>query len=76
MSFHNMLTHQIKSLVTSLTLQQLREVDTVTKQEHVRVIHDVECTCKTQWYIICMISLSILGMVIFIILHARKLKHV
>ena len=27
---------KLKSLVTSLTLQQLREVDTVTKQEHVQ----------------------------------------
>ena len=57
------------SLVTSLTLQHLREVDAVTKQED-----DIECTCKIQWYTTSMLNLSILGIVIFIILNARKLK--
>ena len=65
---------KLKSLVTSLTLQQLRDVDTVTKQEHVSMINNIECTCKIKWYIICMLSLLILGIVIFIILNARKLK--
>ena len=35
-----------KSLVSSLALQQLEEVDAVTKQEHVSIIHNIECTCK------------------------------
>ena len=65
---------KLKSLVTSLALQQLGEVDAVTKQEHVSTIHDIECTCKIQWYTICMLSLSILGIVVFIILNTRKLK--
>ena len=65
---------KLKSLVTSLTLQQLREVNAVTKQDYILVIHVIECTCKIQWYTICMLSLSILGIVIFIILNARKLK--
>ena len=39
----------LKSLVTSLTLQQ----HVVTKQENVSIIHDIECTCKIQWYTIC-----------------------
>ena len=69
---HNMQT--LKSLVTSLTLQQLRRVDTVTKQECVSTIHGIECTCKILWYTICMLSLSILGIEIFLILNARKLK--
>ena len=69
-----MQTHKIKISITSLTLQQLREVDAVTKQEYVSVIHDIECTCKIQWYAICMLSLSILGIVIFIVLNARKFK--
>ena len=38
------------------------------------MIHDIECTCKIQWYTTCMLSLSILGIVIFIILNGRKLK--
>ena len=47
-----MQTYQLKSLVTSTALQQLREVDAVIKQEHVSVIHDIEYTCKIQWYAI------------------------
>ena len=39
---------KLKSLVTSLALQQIREVGTVTKQEHVSIMHDIECTCKIQ----------------------------
>ena len=69
-----MQTHQIKSLVTSLTLQQIREVGMVTKQEYVSVMHDIECTCKIQWYTICMLTLSILGIVAFIIINTRRLK--
>ena len=41
---------KLKSLVTSLNLQPIREVDTVTKQEHISTLHDIECTCKIQWY--------------------------
>ena len=37
---------KLKSLVTSLTLQQLREVGAATKQEHVSVTYDIECTYK------------------------------
>ena len=38
------------------------------------MIQDIECTCKIQWYTICMLGLSLLGLVIFIILNTRKLK--
>ena len=77
---HALLSHEVgfatrlnlKSLVTSLAFQQLREADAVNKQEHVSVIH--ACTCKIQWYTICMLIISILGIVIFIILNARKFK--
>ena len=65
---------KLKMLVTSLALQQIREVDTVTKQGHILIIHDIEFTCKIQWYAICMLSISILGIIVFIILNARKLK--
>ena len=54
---------KLKSLVTSLTLQQLLEVDVVTKQEHISIIHDIESACKIQWYTICILSLSTLGIV-------------
>ena len=41
---------KLKSLVTSLALQQIREVGMVAKQEHVSKTHDVKCTFKSQWY--------------------------
>ena len=72
-----MQTYKIKIIGKPvLALQQLREVDTVTKQEHVSAIHDIECTCKIQWCTLCMLSQSVLGIVIFIILNARKLKDI
>ena len=46
----------------------------VAKQEHVSLMHDIECTCKIQWYTIFILSLLILGIIIFIILNSRKLK--
>ena len=63
---------KLKPLVTSLALQQLEEVNAVTKQEYVSMIHNIKCTCKIQWY--AMLGIKILGIVIFIILNARKLK--
>ena len=65
---------QLKSLVTSLALQQIREVDAVTKQKQISMINYIEHTCKIQWYTICMLSLSIIGIVVFMILNARILK--
>ena len=65
---------KLKSLVTSLAIQEIREVGTEAKQEHVSIMHDVECTCKIQWYTIFMLSLAVLGIRILIIINARKLK--
>ena len=65
---------KLKSLVTSLAIQQIREVEMVTKQEHVSKMHDIECTCKNQCYTIVMSGLAVLGIIIFIVLNARKLK--
>ena len=64
----------LKSSVTSLALQQIREVDMVAKQEHVSITHDNECTCKTQWCMIVLLGLTVLNIIIFIVLNARKLK--
>ena len=50
--------------------QQVREVDAVTKQEDVTMT----CSCKIQFYTILALSISILGLVIFAVLHSRKLK--
>ena len=65
---------KLESLVSSLALQQIIEVGMVAKQEHVSITHDIQCTCKIQWYTIFILSLSILGIIIFIILNDRKLK--
>ena len=65
---------KLKSLVTSLALQQIKDVGAVAKQEHVSIGQDIECTCTIQWYMIFLLCLSILGIVIFIILKSRKLN--
>ena len=61
---------KLRMLVTSLALQQRKEVSAVTTQEDV----NVACTCKIQFYIILALSISIFGLVIFAVLHYRKLK--
>ena len=37
---------KLKTLVTSLALQQIKEVGVVAKQEGVTLVQDIECTCK------------------------------
>ena len=37
---------KLKSLVTSLALQQIKDVGAVAEQEHVSIAQDIECTCK------------------------------
>ena len=63
---------KLKTLVTSLALQQIKEVGVVTKQEGISP--NIEYTCKIQWYTILMLSFSILGLVLFVIMKSRKLK--
>ena len=63
---------KLKSLVASHALQQVKVVGMVAKQEHVSIAH--ECTCNIQWYTEIMLSISILGIVILIILKLRNLK--
>ena len=33
---------------------------------------DIECTCKIQWDMIIMVSLSLLGILVFLIINARN----
>ena len=63
---------KLKSLVTSLALQQIREAG--AKQEHISIMHDTEGTFKIQWYTIFKLSLAGLGIINFSILNARKLE--
>ena len=57
---------KLKTLVTSLALQQIEEVGAVTRWED--IMPNIECTCKIQWYTILMLCLSILGLLLFVIL--------
>ena len=59
---------KFKILVASLALQQIKEVGVVTTQEDITV----ECTCKIQWHTILMLSLSLLGLMIFCSTHAKS----
>ena len=58
---------KLKSLITSLALQKIREVGTVTKQEHFSTLHDIECTCKIQLYTMYMLIISLFGIAVFIL---------
>ena len=49
-------------------LKQVSEVDAVTAQE------EVSLECKIQIYIIFALASTVLGPVIFAVLHSRKLK--
>ena len=61
---------KLRTLLSSLALQQIKEVGTVTRQKD-----DITaCTFKIQFYIILALSISIFDIVIFAVLHSRKLK--
>ena len=47
---------KLKTSVTSLALQQIKEVDAVSGQED--ILPNIECTCKIQWYTILMLTIS------------------
>ena len=61
---------KLRMLAASLALRQVREVGAVTTQEEVTN----EGICKVQLYIILVLTSTILGLVIFQVLHSRKLK--
>ena len=63
---------KLKILVTSLALQQIKEVEAVTRQEG--ILPNIEWTCKIPWYTILMLSLSLSGLTFFVILHTQKIK--
>ena len=48
----------LKIPVTSLALQQIKEVGVVTKQEDVTLVQDIECTCKNTMLHFFMLSLN------------------
>ena len=61
--------NKLKTLVTHLALQQVKEV----KAEVVRE-EDYKCECASQFYVILALSIVIIGLVIFTILQVRRIK--
>ena len=61
---------KLRTLVPSLALQQVREIGAITTQEDVTT----SCTCKIQFNRTLALSISIFGLVNFVVLHSRKLK--
>ena len=43
---------KLNTVVTSLALQQIKEVGVVARQESITLVPNIECTCKPQWYTI------------------------
>ena len=56
--------------MASLALQQMREVGAAATQEDV----NVTCSFKVLFYIVLALSISILGLVSFVVLYTRKLR--
>ena len=59
---------KLRTLVASLVLQQVREVGTIRTQE------EVTTECKIQINIILALAVTIFSLVMFAVLHSRKLK--
>ena len=63
--------NKLQTLGESLALQQVREVSTsTTKKED----ENYTCNCTSQFYIILTLSITIIGLVIFVILQVRRIK--
>ena len=71
---YNMQTHQNKIFINQSCFTAIKKSRCSNHKEHVSTTHDTECTCQIQWCTICMLSLSISGIVVFIIINARKLN--
>ena len=65
---------KLKTLVASLPLQQVKEVGVAATQEEIRPVQIIECTCKIQKCTILILSISVLGLVLFVIIKLRKLN--
>ena len=61
--------NKLRVLVTSLALQQVKEV----KADDIEKLNS-KCKCTTQFYIILVLSLAILSLIIFAILQVRRIK--
>ena len=61
--------NKLRALVTSLAFQQAKEV----KAEEINE-GEYNCECAAQFYIILALSIIIIGLVVFAILQARRIK--
>ena len=61
--------NKLRALVTSLALQQVKEV----KAEGIGDI-DYKCKCTAQFYIILTLSITMIGLIIFVILQLRRIE--
>ena len=61
--------NKLRALVTSLALQQVKEV----KADDIENINS-KCKCTIQFYIILALSLAIISLIIFAILQVRRIK--
>ena len=61
----------LQTLVVSLALQQVREVSTSTTKKEDK---NYMCNCTSQFYIILAWSITIIGLVMFVILQFRRIK--
>ena len=68
-----MQTHKTKIFRKKSCFTAIKEVGMIAKQEHISTVQDIECNCTIQWYMIFMLSLLILGILIFLIINTRKL---
>ena len=48
---------KLKTLVTSLALQQIKGINAVGQNEHVHNENMTECKCNIQWYTFCIFTL-------------------
>ena len=61
--------NKLRALVTSLALQQVKEVK-VENKENI----DNSCECKIQLYIILILNIVMIGLIVFTILQLRRIK--
>ena len=61
--------NKLRALVTSLALQQVKEVK-VENKENI----DNSCECTIQLYIILILSIVMIGLIVFAILQLRRIK--
>ena len=61
--------YKLRTLLTSLALQQAKEVkaEEISEGNH-------KCECTAQFYIILALSVTIIGLVVFAILQVRRIK--